>query len=152
MVYFAQATLRFDGSCNPNPGEGGSGYEIFESNESTIVEGQFYVGNSCTNNVAEYFGLIAGLKRLRDSPHEIGHLDIEGDSELVINQLKRIYDVKSRRLKPLLRQARALIKKSRGKDFQSCSYSHIDRRYNENADRLANAARYEKQDWSEDKY
>ena len=62
-----------------------------DNNMNTIIEGEgrYYVGDDCTNNVAEYFGLIAGLKRLRSSPHNIGHLsiEIEGDSQLVINHL-----------------------------------------------------------------
>ena len=153
MVYFANATLRFDGSCNPNPGEGGGGYEIFNNkNGKTILEGQYYVGHDCTSNVAEYFGLIAGLKRLRDSPHRIGHLDIEGDSELVINHLNYSYQVRSNRLRPLLLQVRDLISRCKGREFDSCSFIHIDRCHNERADKLARDAVYEEQNWSADYY
>lgn len=153
MVYFANATLRFDGSCNPNPGEGGGGYVIFnDKNFNTIIEGYYYVGHDCTSNVAEYFGLIAGLKRLRDSPHRIGHLDIEGDSELDINHLNNIYQIRSNRLRPLLLQVRNLISKCKGREFDSCSFIHIDRCRNERADKLARDAVYEEQNWSADYY
>lgn len=153
MVYFARATLRFDGSCNPNPGEGGGGYVITnDKNWNTIIEGQYYVGHDCTSNVAEYFGLIAGLKRLRDSPHRIGHLDIEGDSELVINHLNYTYQMRSNRLRPLLTRVRDLISKCKGREFDSCSFIHIDRCNNERADKLARDAVCEEQHWSADYY
>ena len=81
MVYFARATLRFDGACQPNPGTGGCGWIIFnDNNGNAILEGQRYMGNDCTNNVAEYFGLVEALKHLRDSSHHVGCLTIEGDS------------------------------------------------------------------------
>lgn len=153
MVDFARATLRFDGACQPNPGEGGAGYEIFnDNNGNTIVEGRHYVGYDCTNNVAEYFGLIEGLKRLRDSPHEVGHLSIEGDSELVINQLRGHYRVNSPRLRPLLNRVNQLLSACQGREFDSYSVEHIDRSYNSRADQLASDAIQEEEDWSRDYY
>lgn len=153
MVYFARATLRFDGACQPNPGEGGCGWEISnDNNGNTILEGLHYVGDDCTNNVAEYFGLIQGLKHLRDSPHRIGHLSIEGDSELVINQLNGTYSVHSNRLRPLLTRVRQLLDSCEGRVFDSYDVAHIDRDYNERADELARDAVNEEQDWSMDHY
>ena len=120
MVYFANATLRFDGACQPNPGEGGCGYEIFnDKNGRTILEGSYYIGDDCTSNVAEYFGLIAGLKRLRSS-----HLDIEGDSELVIKHLKGRYHVHSS-LRLLYKRVKSLISACEGREFSSYSLGHI---------------------------
>ncbi|KAL9186631.1 hypothetical protein ACHAXT_005869 [Thalassiosira profunda] len=153
MVYFARATLRFDGACQPNPGEGGGGYVIFnDKNGRTIVEGRYYVGGDCTNNVAEYFGLIAGLKRLRASPHRVGHLSIEGDSQIVIFQLNGTYSVRSPRLKTLFLKAKSLIRACDGREFTSYSFSHIDRSKNENADSQANDAVYHESNWSCDYY
>ena len=94
--------------------------------------GQYYVGSDCSNNVAEYFGLIAGLKRFRETDHYTDHLCIEGDSELVIYQLNGTYSVRSPRLRPLHRNA--------------------DRRENEEADQLARNAVEEESDWSIDYY
>lgn len=153
MVYFASATLRFDGACQPNPGEGGAGYEIYNNkNGKTIIEGRHYIGYDCTNNVAEYFGLIEGLKRLRQSPHSVGHLDIEGDSQLVINQLRGTYRVHSNRLRPLYNRAKQLLSKCKGREFQSYDLGHIDRDYNVRADDLANDAIEYEDDWSVDNY
>ena len=107
MVYFSRATLRFDGACQPNPGEGGGGYVIFnDKNGNDIITGRTYIGWeyegwNCTNNIAEYLGLIAALDRLSSSNHQIGHLTIEGDSEIVIRQMKGEYNVRSDQLRPL---------------------------------------------------
>lgn len=153
MVNFSRGTLQFDGACIPNPGEGGGGYVLYnDNNMNIIIKGQYYVGDDCTNNVAEYFGLIAGLKRLRESPHHIRHLTIEGDSELVINQLNGTYMVGSPRLRPLHGRAMQLINSCRGREFDSVSFSHIYRSENEDADRLAREAVHEERNWSYDGY
>ena len=114
--------------------------------------GQYYVGSDCSNNVAEYFGLIAGLKRFRETNHYTDHLCIEGDSELVIYQLNGTYSVRSPRLRPLHRNARQLLDRGRGREFGSVSFRHIDRRENEEADQLARNAVEEESDWSIDCY
>ncbi len=149
MVRFDYATLKFDGSCRPNPGEGGSGY-IFEERyvNQNFLEGQYYVGHDATNNVAEYFGLIAGLRHLADSNFRIGHLYIEGDSKLVIKQLNGNYTVTSRRMRKLHRMALQAIERGDGRDFDSYSFKWIDRGSNIEADRLANRARRTGRNWS----
>ena len=155
MPNFNEVTLRFDGSCKPNPGDGGSGYVIFDTNnDKTIIEGHYYVGGNCTNNVAEYFGLIAGLKHFQNSPYTADHLNIEGDSELTINQMKGTYRINSHRLKPLFKRVtNLLLKYCRGDSIcTSVSFAHIDRRFNVRADALANDARYEENHGSQDLY
>ena len=157
MPNFNEVTLRFDGSCKPNPGVGGSGYVIFNTKtDKTIIEGHYYVGKKCTNNVAEYFGLIAGLKHFKNSPYTADHLNIEGDSELAINQMKGTYRINSHRLRPLFRQVTNLLKDCRGGNppfsLTTFSFAHIDRRFNVRADALANDARYEENHGSQDLY
>lgn len=102
--------------------------------------------------MAEYKGLIEGLKRLRDSTHEVEHLNIEGDSELVINQLNGSYNVRSNRLRPLYNRARQLLDACIDRVFNSYIISHIDRYSNSRADELASDAVNEQQDWSTDNY
>lgn len=148
MGHYETATLRFDGACQPNPGEGGSGYVLTDEYGSRILSGQHYIGDECTSNVAEYFGLIEGLKALRDSGHYVGHLNIEGDSELVIKQLQNHYSVRSNRLRPLHNRAKHHLKTQTG--FGSYSISWIDRCYNDDADSLARDAIREKQSYSSD--
>lgn len=153
MVYFSHATLRFDGSCQPNPGKGGGGYVITNDNNGrTILKGRHYVGDDCTNNVAEYFGLIAGIKRLRASPHRVGQLKIEGDSQLVIYHLSGSYQVKSNRLRPLFNKVRSMLGAYKGREFDSYSFAHIDRSENETANDLARDAVEYAGNWSADFY
>ena len=51
----------------------------------------------CTNNVVEYEALILGIKMIKKL--EIRKVIIYGDSELVINQVKGVYQVKHPRMR-----------------------------------------------------
>jgi ribonuclease HI len=86
-----------------------------------------------TNNVAEYQGLLLGLKLAQ----ELGaaHLEIVSDSELVVKQIKGEYRVKSPHLAPLWREARTELQR-----FESYTIRHAPREQNRTADRLANEA------------
>ena len=115
------------------------------------MEGQYYIGYDCTNNVAEYAGLITALKELRNSPHSISHLDIEGDSQLVINQMNGIYNV-SGKLHHLHLKATELVSKCRGHKVNTYTFRYIPREENFEADKLANSAIREKRDSAMDYY
>ena len=152
-VHFHGVTLHFDGACMPNPGEGGSGYIAWSEKGDEILEGGYYVGNDCTNNVAEYFGLIKGLTRFRDSPHTTTFLTIKGDSELVINQVKGTYQLHSDRLRPLLRRVHQLLSNLREtKRVNSISFQLVNRENNILADQLAKNAIQDKTHYSHDYY
>ena len=154
MVHFTNATLRFDGACQPNPGEGGAGYVLINDYGGDIIlQGRFYVGRDCTNNVAEYFGLVQGLIALRNSGHTIDHLDIEGDSQLVIRQMNNGYRVNSRRLRPLNTKAKRLLQEmEQAQDLYDHCFKHISRDKNARADTLARQAIQNETNWSEDNY
>ena len=83
--------------------------------------------------------MIKGLEALENCRHEIGHLSIEGDSQVVIRHMNGMYNVNSEQLYPLWSRADKLVS-SLGYNgyFQSHSYEHIYREENTNADRLAN--------------
>lgn len=151
MVYIARATLRFDGSAIPNPGKGGAGYIITDDSDGeVIIEGRYCVSGDCTNNVAEYFGLCEGLSKLISSDHTVGKLDIEGDSELVINQMKGVYKVRKPRLYKLYQRAKNLVnRRNRIYDYE---FIHISRNRNARADALAREAIEMQSDWDEDYY
>ena len=87
--------LQFDGCSKSNPGIAGAGAVIYRFNEEISIKIQF-VGNNTTNNVAEYTGLIIGLKEAITLG--IKSIIVEGDSLLVIKQLKGEYKVKSENL------------------------------------------------------
>jgi ribonuclease HI len=93
------------------------------------------------------------LKRLKESRHGISHLYIEGDSELVINQMNGTYMVESSGFRPLFNEAEDLLLHClQSKVFKSYSFEHISCSRNERADKLARDAIKYQDDWSEDRY
>ncbi|WP_155751620.1 ribonuclease HI family protein [Scytonema sp. UIC 10036] len=83
-----------------------------------------------TNNVAEYSGAIAGLKKAL----ELGckHIKVFGDSQLVIYQLSRRYKCKTPRLQPLYQQGCKLLLQ-----FEEYHLNWIPRHKNSRADAAA---------------
>ena len=127
-------TLYFDGCSKGNPGPSGSGAIIKYNNQNISLSK--YIGNT-TNNVAEYNGLILGLKYLEDK--YFTHLTIKGDSMLVINHMTGKYKVKSPNLLPLYNEAKALIEKIKMNNHtHEITFLYIPREENKEADHLAN--------------
>ena len=137
--------LQFDGGARGNPGVGGAGAVIF-SDESKICEiwsGRKYLGSSVTNNQAEYAGLILGLRECLS--REYTHIQVEGDSMLVIKQMKGEFKIHHDSLMKLWREANSILKDI-PKD--KIKYVHIPREKNKRADKLSNDAMDKKSDWS----
>src|SRR5260370_131331 len=91
-----------------------------------------YIGRM-TNNVAEYYGLIAAMDYAQS--HAIRALRIESDSELLVKQMRGQYKVKSEDLRPLFERAQKM-----SKTFDSFRIEHVYREQNREADALANEA------------
>jgi len=120
-----------DGGSRGNPGPAGYGVHI-EREDGTIAELKESLGLA-TNNVAEYSGLIAALRWA--AAHGISKLHIRADSELLVEQMRGEYRVKSPGLQPLYEQARALTRQ-----IGDVTFEHVRREFNRDADRLANEA------------
>lgn len=91
-----------------------------------------YIGLS-TNNVAEYYGLIAALDFAHS--HGVRALRVESDSALMVNQLRGAYKVKSGDLKPLYERAKKMAQ-----GLQCFRIEHVYREQNREADELVNRA------------
>jgi ribonuclease HI len=131
-----QWILRFDGACKGNPGEGGCGAVLYRVNgnlEERVLNAVSPLPGIVTNNIAEYSGLILGLKSA--AKLKIQKLLIEGDSQLIINQLKGVYQVKNANLQALYRKTQKLLKK-----IPNYELNHIPRESNKMADELSNIA------------
>jgi ribonuclease HI len=126
------AKLWFDGGTFPlNPGHGGSGAVIAsEGKEYSFSE---YIGEKETNNRAEYGGLLLGLRKALEMG--ITHLEVYGDSQLVIYQMTGTYACRNSGLIPLWQKARKLAKQ-----FQRCNFTWIPREKNGKADVAASEA------------
>jgi len=125
------AIANIDGGSRGNPGPAGYGVRI-EQPDGTITELKEFLG-SCTNNVAEYNGLLAALRWAAD--RGIGQLRVRSDSELLVKQMRGEYRVKNPGLLPLYDEARGLMRK-----IGKVTFEHVRREFNKDADRLANEA------------
>ncbi|MGE0445855.1 MAG: reverse transcriptase-like protein [Vicinamibacterales bacterium] len=124
------ATANIDGGSRGNPGPAGYGVRIECGGE--VVELKESLG-TCTNNVAEYSGLLAALRWT--VAHGCSTLHIKSDSLLLVQQMKGVFRVKHPGLQPLYEEARALARQ-----LGRVTYEHVRREYNKDADRLANEA------------
>ncbi len=125
-------TAKVDGASRGNPGPASYAVVMRKPDGSSEFEIGKYVGRA-TNNVAEYYGLIAALDYA--ASHGIERLRIQSDSELLVRQMQGRYKVKSADLRPLHERAQKL---ARGLAF--FAIEHIPRELNSEADALANVA------------
>src|SRR5437660_11418938 len=121
-----------DGGSRGNPGPASYGVVIRDPKGEIIARLKKYIGRM-TNNVAEYYGLIAALDYAQS--HQIRALRIESDSELLVKQMRGKYKVKSADLKPLFERAKKM-----SQALASFRIDHIYREQNAEADALANEA------------
>lgn len=124
--------LRFDGASKGNPGKAGSGAVLYDSIGNEVFTISRNLGIQ-TNNYAEYFGLLIGLQEA--SRREIKYIHVEGDSQLIINQLTGKYRIKNEKLKILYLALQPIIS-----GFTDIKFKHIYRNKNSRADELANKA------------
>ena len=127
-----KARLSTDGGARGNPGPAAYGY-VLESDDGHVLDARGEAIGVATNNVAEYRGLIAGLKKAL----ELGVTEVEvvSDSELVVRQMQGDYKVKNETLRELHGRARELAGR-----LGKVSYTAVRRAHNEVADRLVNDA------------
>ncbi|KAL0307420.1 UNVERIFIED_CONTAM: hypothetical protein Sangu_3031400 [Sesamum angustifolium] len=78
---------------------------VFVTSEGEILPYSFTLTQNCSDNVAEYQALIFGLKIAVDAKQ----LPLKGDSQLVVNQLLSLYEVKKPELFPYHNYAKKLI-------------------------------------------
>jgi ribonuclease HI len=121
-----------DGGSRGNPGPSAYGVIVRDGSGVVVARLKKYIGRM-TNNVAEYYGLIAALDYAES--HAVKAIRIESDSELLVKQMRGLYKVKSEDLRPLFERA---LKMS--KTFESFRIEHVYREQNREADALANEA------------
>ncbi|WP_406505484.1 bifunctional RNase H/acid phosphatase [Streptomyces sp. NBC_01602] len=139
MTQPRQFVIEADGGSRGNPGPAGYGAVVIDPvTGETLAEAAEYIGVA-TNNVAEYKGLIAGLKAAKalvpDASAE-GALQVRVrmDSKLVVEQMSGRWKIKHPDMKPLAAAAERILPAS------AVTYEWIPREKNKHADRLANEA------------
>ncbi|MFJ8809725.1 bifunctional RNase H/acid phosphatase [Streptomyces sp. NPDC102490] len=122
-----------DGGSRGNPGPAGYGAVVLDAaTGETLAEAAEYLG-VVTNNVAEYRGLLAGLRAAKElDPDATVHVRM--DSKLVVEQMSGRWKIKHPDMKPLAAEAARVFPPGR------VTYEWIPRADNKHADRLANEA------------
>lgn len=135
----AEYALFFDGGSRGNPGPGGSGSIITQVNphlrQAHIrwVASMAYSAADTTNNLAEYMGLLHGLRHARS--RDLQPLHVVGDSDMIMRQMREHRAPRNRRLRAIFLQATRL---SDTMDVRS--WTHHYRANNKMADLAANQA------------
>lgn len=121
-----------DGGSRGNPGPAGYGAVVKDAGTGEVLAERAEFLGRVTNNVAEYRGLIAGLRAAREIAED-ADLDVRMDSKLVVEQMSGRWKVRHPDMRPLAGEA-ASVAGGRAR------YTWIPREINTHADRLANEA------------
>ncbi|MCL1897263.1 MAG: bifunctional RNase H/acid phosphatase [Micrococcales bacterium] len=124
--------IEADGGSRGNPGPAGFGAVVRDADGPVLTERSGFIGQA-TNNVAEYRGLLAGIKAARSIDPE-AELDIRLDSKLVVCQMDGSWKIKSPDLRELAIAARTALGDAVVK------FTWVPRDQNAAADSLANRA------------
>ena len=125
-------TVHVDGGARGNPGPAAIAAVVSDADGEVVHEAHETIGRA-TNNVAEYRALIFGIEKAA----ELGATELElvGDSELVVKQVRGEYRVKDAGLKPLHSAAQTALG-----NFSEWTIRHVKREQNSAADALVNQA------------
>lgn len=123
--------VNVDGGARGNPGPAAIGAVVQDTNGGVLEEHGERIGVA-TNNVAEYRALLLGIARAAELGAD--ELELIGDSELIVRQVKGEYKVKD----ATMRELHSEVKRSL-RPFDSWSIRHVRREFNKEADRLVNA-------------
>ena len=122
-----------DGGSRGNPGRAGSGSLVIDAETGEILaEIGTWVGIA-TNNVAEYRGMVEGIRRALELDPTAG-IHVRMDSQLVVEQMSGRWKIKHPDMRELAAEARDLI------GHRPVTFEWIPRAENARADALANRA------------
>ncbi|KAL0301510.1 UNVERIFIED_CONTAM: hypothetical protein Sradi_6427800 [Sesamum radiatum] len=122
--------MYFDGASHK---EGAGARVVFVTSEGEVLHYSFTLTQNCSNNVAEYQALILRLEIAVDVKQL--PLKVYGDSQLVLNQLLGLYEVKKPELLLYHNYAKRLIGW-----LEDVELEHLPMKDNKQADALAKLA------------
>ena len=127
-----RVVVNVDGGARGNPGPAAIAAVVADPGGEVLESRGELIGRA-TNNVAEYRALLLGIERAA----AIGATELElvGDSELIVKQVRGEYRVKDASLRELHSQVRAALA-----GFERWSIRNVPREENAHADRLVNEA------------
>jgi probable phosphoglycerate mutase len=124
-----------DGGSRGNPGPAGYGAVLRDGETGEVLAERSEGIGVATNNVAEYRGLIAGLRAAVDVGGPAASVEVRMDSKLVVEQMSGRWKVKHPAMRPLALEAAGLVRR-----LGSVRFTWVPRERNKHADRLANLA------------
>ena len=125
--------IEADGGSRGNPGPAGYGAVVRDADTGELLAETSGGLGTTTNNVAEYTGLIAGLRAAVKEGAQCAEARL--DSKLVVEQMSGRWQVKQPHLRPLVSEAAEL-----SRQLGEVRYTWVPRARNAHADRLANEA------------
>jgi broad specificity phosphatase PhoE/ribonuclease HI len=134
-----QLVVEADGGSRGNPGPAGYGALVRDAQTGELLTEIAESVGRATNNVAEYSGLVAGLRAAADLAPG-ADVEVRMDSKLVVEQMSGRWQIKHPDLRPLAEAAR-----DAARGLGRVSYHWMPRARNTHADRLANQAMDEAQ-------
>ena len=124
--------IEADGGSRGNPGPAAYGAVLRDAETGEPIAQDGTAIGIATNNVAEYSGLIAGLRMAQQfAPH--AEVEVRMDSKLVVEQMSGRWKIKHPDMKPLAAEAARLAP-------AGTTYVWVPREQNKAADRLVNEA------------
>ena len=127
-----KVVVNVDGGARGNPGPAAIGAVVQDEDGGVLEERGERIGVA-TNNVAEYRALLLGIARAAELGAD--ELDLIGDSELIVRQVKGEYKVKDAAMRELHTEVKRALR-----PFEDWTIRHVRREQNAAADRLVNAA------------
>jgi ribonuclease HI len=127
-----KVVVNVDGGARGNPGPAAIAAVVQDPAGGVLEERGEKIGRA-TNNVAEYKALLLGIERA--AALGARELELVGDSELIVKQVKGEYKVKDATMRELHTQVKQALL-----DFDGWSIRHVRREHNKEADRLVNEA------------
>jgi len=126
--------IQADGGSRGNPGPAGYGAVVLDAVTGEVLAEVNEAIGYATNNVAEYSGLVAGLRAaVKLAPGATA--EVRMDSKLVVEQMSGRWKIKHPDLRPLAAEASRVARA-----LGQVTYTWVPRERNTHADRLANEA------------
>ena len=122
-----------DGGSRGNPGESGSGAIVVDQATGEVLAEISLYGGIASNNVAEYKGMIAGVRRALEIDND-AELLVRLDSKLVVEQMSGRWKIKHPAMAELAAEAREVLTGT------PVRFQWMPRLENSRADKLANLA------------
>ena len=128
----SRVVVEADGGSRGNPGPAAYGALLRDGDTGELIAEDGARLGRASNNVAEYSGLVAGLRLARDLAPGAA-VEVRMDSKLVVEQMSGTWKIKHPDMRVLANEARDLAP-------AGTTYTWVPRADNAHADRLANEA------------